>query len=92
MAVSTYRRRPHRGDRHVRTGRVHRARGGNELRKRLREVEERIADGEPDKAREKLREFAEKLVSLRREDKLSARGYDVLVAGATQLAQALPAR
>ncbi|WP_346537648.1 hypothetical protein [Micromonospora sp. DPT] len=66
--------------------------GGNELRKRLREVEERIADGEPDKAREKLREFAEKLVSLRREDKLSARGYDVLVAGATQLAQALPAR
>ncbi|MBQ0892663.1 hypothetical protein KBX37_06010 [Micromonospora sp. U56] len=66
--------------------------GGNELRKRLREVEERIADGEPDKAREKLREFAEKLVSLRREDKLTARGYEVLVAGATQLAQALPAR
>ncbi|WP_088961451.1 FIMAH domain-containing protein [Micromonospora purpureochromogenes] len=65
---------------------------GNELRKRLQEVAEKIAGGEPDKAREKLREFAEKLVNLRREDKLTARGYDVLVAGATQLAQALPAR
>ncbi|MCM0673380.1 hypothetical protein NCC78_01380 [Micromonospora phytophila] len=65
---------------------------GNELRKRLREVAERIADGETDKAREKLREFAERLVNLRREGKLSVRGYDVLAAAATQLAQALPAR
>ncbi|MEU9824637.1 FIMAH domain-containing protein [Micromonospora chersina] len=69
-----------------------RPRDGKELRRRLREVEERIADGEPDEARAKLREFAAKLVDLRREDKLSARGYDLLVAGATQLAQALPAR
>lgn len=69
-----------------------RPRDGKELRKRLREVEEKIADGEPEEAREKLREFAEDLIDLRREDKLSARGYDLLVAGATQLAQALPAR
>ncbi|MET8835912.1 hypothetical protein ABZV78_18600 [Micromonospora sp. NPDC004540] len=69
-----------------------RPRDGRELRKRLSEVEEKIADGEPEEARENLREFAEDLVDLRREDKLSARGYDVLVAGATQLAQALPAR
>lgn len=69
-----------------------RPRDGKELRKRLREVEERIADGEPEEARAKLREFAAKLVDLRREDSLSARGYDLLVAGATQLAQALPAR
>ncbi|MGY0003977.1 FIMAH domain-containing protein [Micromonospora sp. I033] len=69
-----------------------RPRDARELGKRLREVEEAIAGGEPEKAREKLREFAGKLVELRREDRLSARGYDVLVAGATQLAQALPAR
>ncbi|MFG2165961.1 FIMAH domain-containing protein [Micromonospora chersina] len=69
-----------------------RPRDGKELRKRLREVEEKIADGEPEEARAKLREFAEDLIDLRREDKLSARGYDLLVAGATQLAQALPAR
>ncbi|WP_433316128.1 FIMAH domain-containing protein [Micromonospora chersina] len=69
-----------------------RPRDGKELRKRLREVEEKIADGEPEEARATLREFAEDLIDLRREDKLSARGYDLLVAGATQLAQALPAR
>ncbi|MET7804011.1 FIMAH domain-containing protein [Micromonospora chersina] len=69
-----------------------RPRDGKELRKRLREVEEKIADGEPEEARATLREFAEDLIDLRREDKLSARGYDLLAAGATQLAQALPAR
>ncbi|MFG3578742.1 FIMAH domain-containing protein [Micromonospora chersina] len=69
-----------------------RPRDGKELRKRLREAEEKIADGEPEEARATLREFAEDLIDLRREDKLSARGYDLLVAGATQLAQALPAR
>jgi hypothetical protein len=65
---------------------------GKELRKRLREAEERIADGEPDKARENLREFAEELTDLRREGKIGANGYDILIAGATQLAQALPGR
>lgn len=69
-----------------------RPRDGKELRKQLGEVEEKIADGEPDEARAKLREFVEDLIDLRREDKLSARGYDLLAAGATQLAQALPAR
>ncbi|PWR14939.1 hypothetical protein DKT69_13770 [Micromonospora sicca] len=65
---------------------------GKELRKRLREAEERIADGEPDKARENLREFAEELTDLRREGKVGANGYDILIAGATQVAQALPGR
>ncbi|MEV4483770.1 FIMAH domain-containing protein [Micromonospora coxensis] len=60
----------------------------DELGKRLRDIRRRL--GQPDKAREKLREFAEKLVSLRREGKISASGYDLLAAGTTQLAQALP--
>ncbi|WP_446218109.1 FIMAH domain-containing protein [Micromonospora sp. IBHARD004] len=69
-----------------------RPRVGNELGKRLREVEEKIADGETDEAREQLREFAEKLIDLRQDGKISASGYEVLVAGTTQLGQALPDR
>ncbi|MGN9778152.1 FIMAH domain-containing protein [Micromonospora sp. H33] len=62
----------------------------NELGKRLREVSDRLAEGDEDKAREKLREFAEKLVNLRREDKIDAGGYEILAALTRQLAQALP--
>ncbi|MGN9810968.1 FIMAH domain-containing protein [Micromonospora sp. BQ11] len=65
---------------------------GRELRKRLHDVEEKLADGDVGGALEKLREFAEKLVDLRREGKIGEDGYAVLAAGATQLAQALPAR
>lgn len=69
------------------------ARGaGRELRKRLRDVEEKLADGDVDGAREKLGEFAAKLVELRREGKVGEDGYAALAAGATQLAQALPGR
>lgn len=65
---------------------------GEELDKRLQEAGEHLADGEANKARKKLREFAEKLVDLRKEDKIGSAGYDVLIAEATQLAQALPGR
>ncbi|MFC4020042.1 FIMAH domain-containing protein [Micromonospora sp. GCM10011542] len=65
---------------------------GKELRKRLRQVAEEIADGETERAREKLREFAEKLASLLRDGKISANAHEVLLAGATQVAQALPGR
>lgn len=65
---------------------------GEDLDQWLREVEENLADGDARKARKKLREFAEKLVDLRKDDKISSAGYDVLIAGATQLAQALPDR
>lgn len=65
---------------------------GEELNKRLREAEEELADGDARKARKKLSEFAQKLVDLRKENKISSAGYDVLIAGATQLAQALPDR
>ncbi|MFU8870387.1 FIMAH domain-containing protein [Micromonospora sp. SL4-19] len=63
-----------------------------ELNKRLREVEEKLADGEAREAREKLRGFVEKLINLREDDKISNRGYELLIAGTTQLSQALPAR
>ncbi|MEV1143195.1 hypothetical protein [Micromonospora sp. NPDC049799] len=75
----------------VRQDQVHRG-AGRELRKRLQGVEQNIADGDVNGAREKLREFAAKLVELRREGKVGEDGYAALVAGATQLAQALPAR
>jgi hypothetical protein len=65
---------------------------GDELGKRLREVEEKIADGDLDEARKKLRDFAEKLVGLRKKDKISSGGYDTLAAGAGQLAQLLANR
>ncbi|MFI7577714.1 FIMAH domain-containing protein [Micromonospora sp. NPDC049497] len=75
----------------VRQDQVHRS-AGRELRKRLQDVEQNIADGDVNGAREKLREFAAKLVELRREGKVGEDGYAALAAGATQLAQALPAR
>ncbi|MFJ8582547.1 FIMAH domain-containing protein [Micromonospora sp. NPDC093277] len=65
---------------------------GEDLTKRLREVKKEIADGNLDKAREKLREFAEKLVRLRKKDRISSAGYDALAAGAGQLAQAMTNR
>ncbi|MEU2615645.1 hypothetical protein ABZ570_29345 [Micromonospora sp. NPDC007271] len=65
---------------------------GKELRKRLREVDEKLSDEHTDEAREKLRDFAEKLIGLREEDDVTVDGYEVLAAGATQLAQALSAR
>ncbi|MEH0824310.1 MULTISPECIES: FIMAH domain-containing protein [unclassified Micromonospora] len=65
---------------------------GEELTKRLREAEEKLAAGEGDKAREKLAEFGEKVVKLRKQDKLSAAGYQTLAAGLAQLAQVVPSR
>lgn len=78
-------------DRLVRQDQVPR-RDGRELSRRLRDVEENLADGDVDRAREKLREFTEKLVDLRREGKVGEDGYAALAEGATQLAQALSAR
>jgi hypothetical protein len=66
--------------------------GGADLTKRLREAGERLAKGEVDKAREKLAEFADKVVNLRTENKLSSGGYQTLVAELTRLARALPSR
>ncbi|WP_157744934.1 FIMAH domain-containing protein [Micromonospora coxensis] len=60
----------------------------DELDKRLRDIRRRL--GQPAKAREKLREFAEKLVDLRAAGRISAGGYDLLAVGTAQLAQALP--
>ncbi|NJP35413.1 FIMAH domain-containing protein [Micromonospora thermarum] len=64
---------------------------GKELGRRLREVSDRLAAGDEDKAREKLREFAETLVDLRSENKIDASGYETLATLTRQLAQALSA-
>ncbi|MGS2618983.1 FIMAH domain-containing protein [Micromonospora sp. LZ34] len=63
---------------------------GEELTKRLREAEEKFAAGEGDKAREKLAECGEKVANLRKENKLSAAGYQDLAAGLAHLAQVVP--
>ncbi|MEO3778409.1 hypothetical protein ABGB16_16465 [Micromonospora sp. B11E3] len=65
---------------------------GRELDRRLREVGQRVADGDLDKAREELREFADKLADLRREGKVGEGAYGLLSAGTTQLAQAMQTR
>ncbi|WP_141715019.1 FIMAH domain-containing protein [Micromonospora rhizosphaerae] len=65
---------------------------GNELGRRLRDVEQALSGGDAARAREKLREFGERLVNIRRKNKISSSGYDTLASLATQLAQALPNR
>ncbi|MEV0809420.1 hypothetical protein [Micromonospora sp. NPDC050200] len=65
---------------------------GEELTKRLREAAEKLADGEVDKARDKLAEFGKKVAKLREEDKLSSSGYQALAAGLRQLVARLPNR
>ncbi|MFI2650687.1 FIMAH domain-containing protein [Micromonospora fulviviridis] len=66
--------------------------GGEDLAKRLREAGEKLADGEVDKARDKLAEFGKKMAKLREESKLSSTGYQNLAAGLAQLMQTLPSR
>ncbi|MCW3819032.1 hypothetical protein ONA91_31800 [Micromonospora sp. DR5-3] len=65
---------------------------GEDLTKRLKDAAEKLADGEVDKARDKLEEFGKKVAKLREENKLSSAGYQTLAAGLAQLAALLPSR
>ncbi|MFE9657255.1 FIMAH domain-containing protein [Micromonospora sp. NPDC006431] len=65
---------------------------GEDLTKRLRDAAEKLADGEVDKARDKLAEFGKKVAKLREDNKLSNAGYQTLAAGLAQLATLLPNR
>lgn len=61
-----------------------------ELNKRLEEASRALADGDTEKAWNKLRDVAEKVGQLREERKLTPTGYEALTASLTQLAQTLP--
>lgn len=64
---------------------------GQDLRKRLREVERLLAAGDVAQARARLGEFTSRVVDLRRGGRLDGPGYDALVAATSALARALPA-
>ena len=63
---------------------------GKDLTKKLREAAKKLADGEVDKARDKIADFGKKVAKLREKDKISSSGYEALAAGLTQLAAVLP--
>ncbi|MFR9775884.1 FIMAH domain-containing protein [Micromonospora sp. MS34] len=75
----------------VRQGRLRRN-DGQDLRKRLREVERLLGAGDIERARARLRDFTARLADLRRQDRLAGQGYDALVAATTELVRALPGR
>ena len=62
---------------------------GEDLNKRLDEAAERLSDGETDKAHEKLVEFSQQLINLRKEGKISDRTYQSLVVQLSLLDQTL---
>ncbi|MFU8849409.1 FIMAH domain-containing protein [Micromonospora sp. SL1-18] len=63
-----------------------------DLDKRLEDTSRALADGDTDKAWDKLRETAEKTSKLRKDGKLTDAGYQALAAALNQLAQAFPPR
>ncbi|MFG2053841.1 FIMAH domain-containing protein [Micromonospora sp. NPDC048930] len=66
-----------------------RRKDGQNLQRRLRDAERALASGDVGRTRQKLREFTAALVELRSANRLSAAGYQALVAATTQLAEAL---
>ncbi|MFE9692621.1 FIMAH domain-containing protein [Micromonospora sp. NPDC005806] len=66
-----------------------RRKDGQDLHRRLRDAGRALAAGDTGRARAKLSDFTEVLVNLRSSGRISASGYETLVAGTSRLAQAL---
>jgi hypothetical protein len=62
----------------------------DELSGRLDEARKALAEGDVDKARDELSDFAKKVLRLHKDDELSDSGYQTLASLMTQLAQVLP--